>query len=42
MNPNLNYVELMNLAHGVNEKIDVNSLLLSTKFLAILPITMNI
>jgi acetylornithine deacetylase/succinyl-diaminopimelate desuccinylase-like protein len=42
MNPNLNYAELMNLAHGVNEKIDVNSLLLSTKFLATLPLTINI
>ncbi|MCS7368393.1 MAG: M20/M25/M40 family metallo-hydrolase [archaeon GBS-70-058] len=42
MNPNLNYGELMNLAHGVNEKIDVNSLLLSTKFLSVLPLIMNI
>jgi len=40
MNPKLNYVELMNLAHGVNEKIDVESLILSTKFLTLLPINL--
>lgn len=41
-NPKLNYSELMNLAHGVNEKIDVNSLILSTKFLTLLPLNINL
>ncbi|MEM3166299.1 MAG: peptidase dimerization domain-containing protein, partial [Candidatus Methanomethylicia archaeon] len=41
LNPKLKYSELMNLAHGVNERIDVESLILSTKYLTLLPLKLN-
>ncbi|MCX8168716.1 MAG: M20/M25/M40 family metallo-hydrolase [Candidatus Methanomethylicia archaeon] len=42
LNPKLNYSELMNLAHGINEKIDIQSLILSTKFLTLLPTKLSL
>lgn len=42
INPEVNYNELMNLAHGIDEKIDVGSLVLTAKFLTLLPLKLTL
>lgn len=42
INPEIDYSKLLHLAHGVDEKIDVGSLILTTKFLTLLPLKLTI